>query len=190
MFPRQAAALLALVPLIAWSCRDPSGPSVATILVTPPDAELVVGDALLLRAVGLSADGDTLRELQITWTSADTAVAVVSPAGLVTGRGQGTVVIRAASEGVQGQADLTVNVHFATVTTGIYHICGLNSEGSAYCWGANLFGELGNGVAAEFYAGALLGLLVWWIDHDFRPSASRLADMYRELATRADPPRP
>jgi len=148
MFPRQAAALLALVPLIAWSCRDPSGPSVATILVTPPDAELVVGDALLLRAVGLSADGDTLRELQITWTSADTAVAVVSPAGLVTGRGQGTVVIRAASEGVQGQADLTVNVHFATVTTGIYHICGLNSEGSAYCWGANLFGELGNGTSA------------------------------------------
>ena len=51
-------------------------------------------------------------------------------------------------------------------------------------------GLLGNGVAAEFYAGALLGLLVWWIDHDFRPSASRLADMYRELATRADPPRP
>jgi AcrR family transcriptional regulator len=49
---------------------------------------------------------------------------------------------------------------------------------------------LGNGVAAQFYAGALLGVLVWWVDHDFRYGPAKLAAMYRELATRAGPPPP
>jgi AcrR family transcriptional regulator len=36
-------------------------------------------------------------------------------------------------------------------------------------------------VVAEFYAGALLGLLVWWVDHDFRYGPAKLAAMYGEL---------
>lgn len=37
-------------------------------------------------------------------------------------------------------------------------------------------------VVAEFHAGALLGLLVWWVDQGFRPGPERLADMYQRLA--------
>jgi AcrR family transcriptional regulator len=37
-------------------------------------------------------------------------------------------------------------------------------------------------VAAEFYTAATLGLLVWWIDHDFCNDHIRLTGLYRKLA--------
>jgi AcrR family transcriptional regulator len=37
-------------------------------------------------------------------------------------------------------------------------------------------------VVAEFYTSAVLGLLVWWVDHDFRYGPGRLTGMYRRLA--------
>lgn len=42
---------------------------------------------------------------------------------------------------------------------------------------------LGKDLAAEFYAGALLGMLAWWVDHDFRHGPTKLADMYRALSS-------
>jgi hypothetical protein len=38
-------------------------------------------------------------------------------------------------------------------------------------------------VAAEFYTSAALGLLVWWIDHDFYGDHAWLTELYRKLAT-------
>jgi AcrR family transcriptional regulator len=37
-------------------------------------------------------------------------------------------------------------------------------------------------VAAEFYTSAALGLLVWWIDHDFHGDHAWLTALYRKLA--------
>ena len=37
-------------------------------------------------------------------------------------------------------------------------------------------------VVAEFYTSAALGLLTWWVDHDFRPDPARLAHNYQQLA--------
>jgi AcrR family transcriptional regulator len=37
-------------------------------------------------------------------------------------------------------------------------------------------------VVAEFYTSAALGLLTWWVDHDFRPSPAKLANIYQRLA--------
>jgi alpha-tubulin suppressor-like RCC1 family protein len=33
-----------------------------------------------------------------------------------------------------------------TITAGLYHTCGLTESGSAYCWGSDLYGELGAGM--------------------------------------------
>ena len=38
-------------------------------------------------------------------------------------------------------------------------------------------------VSAEFYTSATLGLLIWWIDHDFRNGPAWLTATYRTLAT-------
>jgi AcrR family transcriptional regulator len=42
-------------------------------------------------------------------------------------------------------------------------------------------------VAAEFYTSAALGLLVWWIDHDFCNGPNWLTSTYRTLATPGEP---
>lgn len=42
--------------------------------------------------------------------------------------------------------------------------------------------ELPVDVAAEFYTSAALGLLVWWIDQDFRGDHTWLTGLYRKLA--------
>ena len=42
-------------------------------------------------------------------------------------------------------------------------------------------------IAAEFYTSAALGLLVWWIDHDFCNGPSWLTSTYRTLATPGEP---
>lgn len=44
-------------------------------------------------------------------------------------------------------------------------------------------GDLPVDVVAEFHTSAILGLLVWWIDHDFCRGPEWLADVYRRLAT-------
>ena len=38
-------------------------------------------------------------------------------------------------------------------------------------------------VVAEFHASATVGLLSWWVEHDFPYGPSRLTEMYRRLAT-------
>jgi alpha-tubulin suppressor-like RCC1 family protein len=37
---------------------------------------------------------------------------------------------------------------FSAIFTGVYHSCALTTGGSAYCWGSNLYGGLGNGSAS------------------------------------------
>jgi alpha-tubulin suppressor-like RCC1 family protein len=41
--------------------------------------------------------------------------------------------------------DPAPELHFATVAVGRSHSCGVQSDGLAFCWGANTFGQLGNG---------------------------------------------
>lgn len=40
---------------------------------------------------------------------------------------------------------VTGSLTFAAITIGGHHVCGLTTGGTAYCWGANTYGTLGNG---------------------------------------------
>jgi alpha-tubulin suppressor-like RCC1 family protein len=44
---------------------------------------------------------------------------------------------------------VTVGFDLVEVETGAYTTCGLTSSGKAYCWGHDVFGEIGNGVAGD-----------------------------------------
>lgn len=44
---------------------------------------------------------------------------------------------------------VAVTPGFATISQGMHHACGLTAEGTAYCWGLNDVGQLGNGTQSS-----------------------------------------
>ena len=93
-----------------------------SITVDPGVSSIAKGTSQQLTATGNFSDGTT-EDLtgSVSWTSADSSIAVVSSAagsaGLVTGEGQGTTSINATRDGVQGSAELTVTAAVLTSIT-------------------------------------------------------------------------
>lgn len=83
-------------------------PQVAAVVVSPDSSVLGVGEAMQLTAVALSASGDTVKGVPMTWSSNDTLVARVTPAGLVTGLEDGNTRIRATAGARSGFAAVTI----------------------------------------------------------------------------------
>ena len=84
-------------------------PSVTSVVVTPPTSALVVGGQVALTATVAALNGASTA---VTWSTSNPAVATVSPAGLVTGTGVGSVVITATSvfdASKSGSASLTIS---------------------------------------------------------------------------------
>ena len=54
-----------------------------------------------------------------------------------------------------GKQDVPVpvseNVHFSSISAGNNHTCGVTPDGSVYCWGANRFGQIGDGSTENRY---------------------------------------
>ncbi len=91
--------------------------AVASVVVAPDTATLVVGATRQLAATARDAAGNTLTGRAVTWSSADSAIARVSATGLVTAVRTGTARITATAEGRSGGANVTVvPVPVASVT--------------------------------------------------------------------------
>lgn len=92
---------------------------VATVRLTPDSTGAFVGATTTLTATLLDAAGDTIRQrtAAISVVPADTAIASVTAAGVVTGRAVGTARIVASSEGQTDTTRVTVTLRpVATVT--------------------------------------------------------------------------
>jgi hypothetical protein len=95
---------------MAWGAcgDDPTGPTVASVEVTPAAATIALGETEQLTCTAKDAQGNTLTGRTVTWWSNDDAIATVGANGLVTGVAGGDAVIIAVSEGVPGTANITV----------------------------------------------------------------------------------
>jgi uncharacterized protein YjdB len=90
---------------------EPAGPPpIASVSVTPSSAEVNVAWTTTLSATVRDVNNAVVRDADVAWSSTNTAVAVVSPAGVVTGIAPGGATIRASSEGKTGTASVTVKL--------------------------------------------------------------------------------
>ncbi len=104
--PGLTAWALALV-VIPAGCGETPEPT--TITVTPASATLQsLGETVQLTATVEDQDGETMRNVMITWTSRDTRAATVDGNGLVTAAGNGTATMEAAAGAAVGAAEVTV----------------------------------------------------------------------------------
>lgn len=146
---RARAAALPGAPQVSFTATGFSAAPVASVQVTPESASVQLDRTTQLSAELRDADGRLVIRRAIAWTSVDPAIAFVDTIGLVRGAGVGTTFVVAESEDVRDSAFITVTpgpppVVFASIVAGLSHSCGVRSDGAAYCWGDNTYGQLGD----------------------------------------------
>ena len=122
----------------------------------PPELVVIVSPDSVVIAAGMSVQFSaqlvrgpiTYSASPDSWSSSDPSVAVVS-AGLLTAVTPGFTDITATFGENASAARVTVveNSGFvlSSVAAGGSHTCGLTTSGVAFCWGSNVYGQLGDG---------------------------------------------
>ena len=104
------------------------------------------GEQLQLVATLVGASSPEPPQGAVSWSTSDGAVAEVSDGGMVLAKDLGEAAVRATYGSQVADVGITVyRPQFVSVSAGAMHSCGLLAEGTAWCWGANGHGELGNG---------------------------------------------
>jgi len=130
-----------------WSAARVGAPS--ELAIDPGDRTLALGGSQVYVATLRDAQGHVLYGRPVTWTTGDSAVALVGgslPSVTVVGAAPGTAHVIARSEGISASVTIVVaTAGFVHVGLGAQHSCGLSATGVAWCWGDNADGMLGTG---------------------------------------------
>jgi len=123
-----SGAITAVAPgtaSITATCEGVSGgasvsvaiPAIASVVLQPTSASVQRGATVQLAAAVTDASGAIVTNRALTWTSTNTAIAIVSTSGLVTGVAPGSASIIAALDGKADTAGIAVvTVPVASVT--------------------------------------------------------------------------
>lgn len=84
---------------------------VAIVQIAPTSVSVRIGTTVTLVAQTLDAEGRTLTQRNISWSSSNTAIATVTNEGVVTALAVGAATITATSEGRSGTAAVTATVN-------------------------------------------------------------------------------
>ena len=139
--------LIALVATIS-GCDNKAtdiGPAVATVTITPANPNMSGGATKQLSATLRDTGGKPIDGRTIAWSSSNSSIATVSSTGLVTAAPvSGSVTITATVEGKSAMTSIGI-LTFVQISAGSLFSCGLIADGTAYCWGDNTKGQLGDG---------------------------------------------
>ena len=135
-------------------------PTLQSIALTPANAVISVGTSQQLTATGTYSDGKTAAITSgITWSAAGTSLLTVFNTGLVTGKAAGIETVTASVGSVSGTTKITVKAPWAVVSAGGYHTVARKSDGTAWSWGNNRSGQLGDGSSTDRIAPVNSGTL-------------------------------
>jgi serine/threonine protein kinase len=90
------------------SSTQSGGGVLAALSVTPAADSVGVGERLQLGAMGIDANGASLGDQTVKWSSSQPSVARVSSSGLVTGVAPGVATITASDDTIRAEAAITV----------------------------------------------------------------------------------
>ena len=79
-----------------------------TLLLSPAEAQVEVGQAITLQAAGTDSEGNAISGSAVTWESLDAGIATVSASGVVTGLATGVAKIMASFGGQTTESAVTV----------------------------------------------------------------------------------
>lgn len=126
---------------------------VASVRPSPASATIVPGGSIQLSVTLVGQDSSLLTGRPVKWTIQPVGIVAVSAAGIATALQVGQADLTPFSEGV-GAAPVHVTVTQVNFI-GLFsdaesrHTCGIVALSRAFCWGSNLYGELGNGTVTD-----------------------------------------
>ena len=109
-----------------------------------------------LTATVKDQNGQIMANAIVAWFTSNSLVVTISSEGLVTSVANGPATITATSGSASATLSVTVAATLSTagawtsIAAGNMHTCGITIANDGYCWGNNVFGELGNGSASSF----------------------------------------
>lgn len=105
-----------------------------------------VGDTLRIVATGTTASGGSATAGQLVWGAENPAIATVA-GGLISAVRKGSTFVSVAYLGaaarVRVDVDTALTPGFTSIANGHEHTCAIYTDGRAFCWGRNDFGQLG-----------------------------------------------
>jgi len=126
----------------SWQAFPPA--PVASIEFSLDSIQMVVEEVVSVEPTLRSAAGARLFERQISWSTSDRQVLQVTDSGWIQALDAGTAAVTAEVEGLRSEYRVRARqVAFVSVEAGMYHTCGVESDGTVFCWGANDAGQAG-----------------------------------------------
>ena len=166
----RAVRIIASVNGIADTARLTVLPAeVATVDVAPQTAIVPIGAQQLFTVTARDAAGRPLTGRSVLWTSGTPGVTTIDAGGIATVLSGGNATVTASVGDASGSATVGTAPEplvASTLVSGGYHNCALTNAGRAYCWGYNVYGQLGDGTTT---------------DHDF-PAPVAGSETFKSLA--------
>src|SRR4026208_925838 len=130
-----------------------NGSKVSVVQIGPRAISLFRGFSQQFNATVRDLNGNVVAGRAVSWTTSNPEVIAISSSGLAKANAPGIATIKAETDAKSDTVQITVSDQggetglSSAVTAGQAHTCAHTTTRTAFCWGHNLYGQLGTDVA-------------------------------------------